>query len=60
MPSFLSGVDAGAQISARTGALAGACSLHRCLLMRSGMLQYKIDVIMTTTILFSISNIPPN
>ena len=44
----------------RTGTLTGACSLYRCLLTQLGMLQDKLDVIMMTTILFSISNININ
>ena len=40
----------------------GALSLYTCTCFRtqSGMLQCKRDVIMTTTILFSILNILPN
>ena len=49
-------VKADAQTGATTGA---AHSLYGRLLMQSGMLQYKLDVIITT-ILFSILNIPRN
>ena len=43
-----------------TGALASIHRLHRCLLRLLGMLQYRRDVIMMITILFSISNKPHN
>ena len=44
-------------VCATTGALTGACNLLRHLLTQSGMLQYKFDVIMKTTILCPISNL---
>ena len=41
-----------------TGALTGSRHIYRCLLTQFGMLQCKLDVIMMTTTLFSVSNIP--
>ena len=43
-----------------TDVTTGALTLYTCLQTQSGMLQYKLYFNMTTTILFSISYIPPN
>ena len=54
------GLNAGVQTGVTTGVTTGTHRLYGCLLMQLGMLQYKLNVIMMTIIVFSISNISPN